>query len=665
MPRRPRRDARGRPAPAAAPASAGAGAEWRPATPRIALALALLLACVAFSPALRAPFQFDDLDTIPGNASIRRLWPPSVALHPPPDIATTGRPVVNYTFALNYAFNEWLGIDQVANADDPAATTSYRFVNLALHLWCALLLFGIVRRTLRSPPLAAWAASADGIAAVAAALWVLHPLQTEAVDYVTQRTELIVSACYLATLYSAIRGWGAAAARARRGWFAAALVASLVGMASKEVMITAPLVVALYGLAFEVHAWSPAPASARERRGFLAALAATAAVSIYYIVAGSRAETVGFQLGVPWYRYLYSQAWAVAHYLRLAFWPVGLTIDYGQEPVGGLRGVPGTIVLTGLLVAIVVAWRRSRPLSFAGAAFFLLLAPSSSVVPIRTEIAAERRFYLALAVVIVVACLGVVQLRRWMSRREAADAMRRRAAAVGRQWWLVPAACLLLAGATYRRSARYADPVALWRDAVARVPGNARAYHNLARALLHEEPPHVDEAESELRRAIAVDSSYLPAWPNLAAVLRAQGNVAEARRLLEHAVGADSNYVAALEGLGYLLVGVGENAAAVAPLERLAARYPSDEGLIALATAYGSLGRSEAAIAALRRALQLNPGRPDAAGYLAAALTRRGMELNALGRPAEGRHLFEEALTVRPDFVPAREALGQPGPPPR
>src|SRR5581483_8310271 len=125
---------------------------------------------------------------------------------------------------------------------------------------------------------------------------------------------------------------------------------------------------------------------------------------------------------------------------------------------------------------------------------------------------------------------------RWMSRREATDAVQRLAGTIRRQWWLVPAVCTLLATATYRRSARFADPIALWREAVAEVPGNARAHHNLARALLHQDPPRVDEAEAELRRAIAVDSSYLPAWPNLAAVLRAQGKVAEARQLLERTV---------------------------------------------------------------------------------------------------------------------------------
>ena len=97
----------------------------------LALALATL---IAFSPALRAPFQFDDLDSIPGNASIRRLWPLSVPLNPPPDNAVTGRPVVNLTLALNYAINERLGVDQRPDSTDPDATFGYHLVNVLLHL---------------------------------------------------------------------------------------------------------------------------------------------------------------------------------------------------------------------------------------------------------------------------------------------------------------------------------------------------------------------------------------------------------------------------------------------------------------------------------------------------------------------------------------------------
>ena len=118
----------------------------------------------------------------------------------------------------------------------------------------------------------------------------------------------------------------------------------------------------------------------------------------------ARARSVGFHLGLPWYEYLYSQAWAIAHYLRLFIWPDQLTLDYGSAPIRGLGGVPGFILLFVFGVVTVAAWTRANRwgwVAFLGTLFFFLLAPSSSFVPIATEIAAERRIYLALAAVIV------------------------------------------------------------------------------------------------------------------------------------------------------------------------------------------------------------------------------------------------------------------------
>src|SRR5713101_2494123 len=112
----------------------------------IALVIATLL---AYSAALEAPFQFDDFSSIPENATIARLWPPSVALRPPPQIAVSGRPVVNYSLAFNHAANDWLGVDQRPDPDGRHKTVGYHVVSIALHVACGLLLFGILRRTLR------------------------------------------------------------------------------------------------------------------------------------------------------------------------------------------------------------------------------------------------------------------------------------------------------------------------------------------------------------------------------------------------------------------------------------------------------------------------------------------------------------------------------------
>src|ERR1043166_8221577 len=122
-----------------------------PSPVRAWVVIAIIAAtCLAYSPALEAPFQLDDVASISDNVTIRRLWPPSIALRPPPGgAAVSGRPVANLSLALNYALNERLGVDQRPDPDGRHKTVGYHVANLLLHLACGALLFGIVRRTLR------------------------------------------------------------------------------------------------------------------------------------------------------------------------------------------------------------------------------------------------------------------------------------------------------------------------------------------------------------------------------------------------------------------------------------------------------------------------------------------------------------------------------------
>jgi tetratricopeptide (TPR) repeat protein len=587
----------------------------------VAMAIAVVVATVAaYAPALRAPFQFDDVPGIVDNRSIRTLWPPSVALSPPAATSVSGRPVVNYSLAVNYAVNEALGVDQRADPDGPNKTVGYHIVNIALHLLCGVLLFGILRRTIRAQRFAEdLAHRADAVAGIIAALWLIHPLQSEAVDYIIQRTELFVSACYLGTLYASIRAWDAETKQARARWVVASVLTCLLGMGSKEVMITAPLLVVLYDRAFRFSSWSELLRSDSSRRWLYLLLFATSAWSVSLIAAGTR-STAGFNLGITWYEYFYTQLWAITHYVRLAFWPGALTIDYGQDAVTGLRGVPGAALLAAFGIATLVA--------FLGAWFFLILAPSSSVVPIRTEIAAERRFYLPLIAVITLAVFGVDALRRHVAQRY--PNVRRLLINPGPELFLTLVGLALFV-TTFRRSAEYTDLEALWRDAVAVVPGNARAYDHLAAALTEQRPPRYEEADSLFRRAIALDSTYMPAWTNLAAIDVKRGRLADAQALLERVLKINPSYVHAEEMLGETLSRAGKPTSAIERLEHVVASFPDDESLVALGVAYAEAGRAGDALSTFQRALSINPSRADAAGYVGSILLDQGHLPEAIG----------------------------------
>src|SRR5947207_9031149 len=148
-------------------------------------AIIVIAGAVVYANALSGPFVLDDQDTILLNEQIRQLWPPSVVLFPALELPVAGRPVVNVSFALNYAVG---GLD----------VRGYHLVNIVIHIACALVLFGIVRRTLNLPSLRArFGSRATDLAFAVALVWLVHPLLTDAVDYLTQRTELMVGLCYL------------------------------------------------------------------------------------------------------------------------------------------------------------------------------------------------------------------------------------------------------------------------------------------------------------------------------------------------------------------------------------------------------------------------------------------------------------------------------------
>ncbi|MDB4873695.1 MAG: hypothetical protein JWM41_141 [Gemmatimonadetes bacterium] len=612
------------------------------------LALFLTLAYLAFGPALKAPFDFDDGPAIASNTTIRTLWPPSALLHTPAlGTAASGRPIANYSFALNYALNRSLGIAQSPDAVAPEQTVGYHAVNIALHVLAALLLFAVIRLTMRLGAIPeSWRDAADRVALVSALVWLVHPIQTEAVDYVSQRTELLVSVCYLATLYAAIRAWDEPARTLK--WSVLAVTFSLVGMGSKEVMITAPIMVILYDRAFLTSSWTEGWRH-RARRWLYVALLATAAWSVALVVSGARAQTAGFGAGMSWYRYFYSQAWAISHYLRLAVWPSGLSFDYGRDPVNGLIGVPGLLLLTAAGIATIVAWRHAawRWLGFLGAWFFLLLAPSSSIVPIRTEIAAERRIYLALAAVIVLAVVGA----EWLRRRATGATTVARNPGAGRRYVALAGLVVLLASltaASHRRSSMYLDLDALWRDAIERYPLNARAYDNLAAVRMRENPPRLSSADSLLRRAMAVDPAYAPARIRSAAIAMEQHRLRDAEDLLGQALRLHPADSAATDKMGKVQLALGRPDRALPYVRQIAALSPGGESLTTLGLDLLLLRQIDSAIVQLKRAAALDSTRIDTRRYLGAALVEQE-------RGAEAIPYLERAVRLEP--APAVIAL--------
>jgi hypothetical protein len=438
----------------------------------VAFAIVAAIAA-AYANVLHGPFIFDDGNAIVENEHIRSIWPLSQSMTAPPQSVLVGRPLVCLSLALNYRFGQL----------DPLG---YHLFNILTHMACALLLFAVIRLTLLIPqrhrqwtdPAATWFAGA------AALIWALHPLQTEAVSYVTQRTETMMSACLLLMLYALART--AESARNFR-WKVLAVAACAAGMGCKEIMVVAPLLAILYGWVFLPRRLGKAA------YGSVMATWLILPLELWNADMDSKSG-YGIKYVLPM-DYLKTQAGVIVHYLRLAFWPSGQTIDYFDWPlVHGIAPaiLPGLFLLALLLFSAVACLHRSW-LGFLGAWFFLILGPTSSFLPNFTEIAAERRMYLPLASVVLVTLAVLWRLVPAAAARAA----------------LAAALAATLGGLTIARNALYRSPVAIWSDAVAERPNNPRAHFFLARAYgdLHD----WEKMRQENEIALKLSPNFQPA----------------------------------------------------------------------------------------------------------------------------------------------------------
>ncbi|MHC4469746.1 MAG: tetratricopeptide repeat protein [Planctomycetota bacterium] len=576
-----------------------------------AVALIVLAALVAYHNSFRVPFLLDDGSSILRNPTIRSLGPG--ALSPPPGgLTVSGRPFLNLTLAVNFA---------VGGTD----VEGYHVVNLAIHVLAALVLFGIVRRTCTLPDAPRGrAAAAEKLALAVSLLWVVHPLQTASVTYVVQRSEALAGLLYLLTLYSMIRG---ATGERTAGWFAAAVGACLLGMATKEMMVTAPVVVLLYDRTF----LSGSFRSALRRRSWLyAGLSATWCL-LAWLVASSvgRGATAGFDTGVSPWAYAVTQLVAVARYLRLSLWPDALTFDYGGTLARtAAEIIPAAVVVAAVLAAIVLTIGRRPTIGFLGVAFLVLLAPSSSVVPVATQAIAEHRMYLPLAA--LAALVVAVGHELFKGQRTPATIA-------------VVMLTVALGLRTVARNEDYASGLSIWRDTVAKRPENVRALNNLSAALMRE-GLH-GEAKGHLEAALRLAPGSAEAHANLGEVMTSLGYpdraMAHCREALQLGAGRPEVHY----GVGNAMSLQGRFEEAVGQYERaISINRTFPDAHANLGSAKQGMGRFAEAATHYREALRLAPGHREAANGLAwllatcpVASLRNGREAVELAIRAAGR----------------------------
>lgn len=579
------------------------------------LALATLL---AYANALRVPMQFDDKVSLTENPSILKLWPLSVPLSPPKGWGFTveGRPLLNLSLALNYA---WGGFDM----------RGYHAVNVIIHLLAGLTLFGVLRRTLSTPVLRAkFGAQATSLATIGAVFWTLHPVNVESVTYIVQRAESLSGLFLLFTLYAFIRATDGPTLRI--SWTILALLACLCGMAVKEVMVVAPVLLALYDRTFLAGGFRKAWTA--HGKLHLALFATWILLACLVLGAGSRGGTFALNDPQAWWRYSLTQWIALARYLRLAVWPHPLIFDYGTFWVSGMKALPYAIVVLSVAGATIWGLFKSPVFGFLGAWFFISLAPSSAL-PGTIQMVVEHRMYLPLVaftgLVIALATLASERLRLVLAL----------GLAVG------------FGIAVHVRNNDYRTEVALWTDTVEKIPTNARALANLGSALLSA--GRVEEAEVRLQQAKRLDPINPELRYSLGLSAIAQHRYEDAVRELGEAVRIKPKLSPALFHQAKAYLALGRRDEAITALRRAVEIRPLfAEAHLDLGVQLAEKGERDAAIIQYLTALEIRPNYAEAAIDLGALLLRSG-------RPDLAVENFQKALKVDNSLAAAHYNLAQ------
>ncbi len=646
----------------------------------------------AYLNSVHGAFVWDDINSIVQNPLIRHF---STVFDRPVAVNTTsGRPLVGLSLALNYALG---GLNPLG----------YHLFNVLVHAAAALALFGFVRRLARLPR---WGGRyefhATGLALAVAAVWALHPLQTEAVSYVIQRSESLMGLCYLLTLYCFIRAAGGTAGpwttgprttrpcadgsqsvsaevesvgpqgRAVRGlwsrgpvfWYAGSVLACAVGMTAKEVMVSAPVMVLLFDRTFLAGSFRRALAS---KKWFYGALFATWLI-LFWLVASlgfnRGGSTGGFSERAPWLAYWLTQFPAIATYLKLTFFPHPLIFQYGPFWLpDAAAALPTALVVVPLVGLTVVALWRWPAIGFFGFWFFSVLAVTS-IVPGISDMIVEHRMYLALAPLWILVAAG---LHRW----------RPRVAVFG-----LGIAAVAFGAVTVARNRVYRGPIPLWTDNIAKRPNNALTRYNFAVALqragrdadaqaqleaavklrpdfaeaqynlallLAKLPGHADQAIAHYQAAIRIDPRQPRPHINLAVLLHQRGEDVEACRQLQLAVECDPSNRAIWLDWVRALVGLHRPADAIDACASLVRAHPGfAAGQAELGFLLASSQRPAEAIPHLEAAIRLDPTQTAARFYLGSVLVGLGERL------PEAVALLQEVVRQQPDAARIRFNLG-------
>ncbi len=488
-------------------------------------ALLVIVGVVAYSNSFSGPFIFDDVPNIVENPNIRQLWPLTTSMAAPVKSGLAGRPILSFSFALNYAFGEY-------------RVWGYHLVNLTIHIFAALTLYGIIRRTLLTNRLKeTFGRYSAALACITAAIWLIHPIQTESVTYIVQRAESLMGLFYLLTVYTAIRSMQP---KHSVFWPILSVVFCSLGMTTKEVMVTAPVMVLFYDRTFVARSFSSA---LKKRWPFYLALAATWGVLALMMASGHPSDTIGFSIEITPLDYATNQLIAIAKYIKLSFWPARLCLYYSWPVIRVWNMIlPSMLLIAAIAAAALWGFLKNRTWSYPLVWFFTILAPSSSFVPI-ADLIFEHRVYLSLAGLVALAVMAGFLLLRRVSK----PAILSRPAV-----WLglciAAAVVFALTTRTIYRNRDYQSILSIWQSVVKAMPTSYKGYNNLGNE--YKKQGELQQAINCFLKALNIYPGYTNARLNLGNTFKTQGQLGKSSYHYRQILQKDPNHIEANFNLG-------------------------------------------------------------------------------------------------------------------
>ena len=551
----------------------------------------LLIGFVLYAHTLSSSFHFDDWHVIVNNPAIRdpgnlkAIW----------SVFNT-RFVAGLTYAFNYALGRlnpfW-----------------YHLFNIISHILSSLLVHSLILLTFQTPRMKgnSLVVRKRPVAFFAALLFLVHPLQTQAVNYLWQRTASLAAFFYLCAMTSYVR---TRLARTSSWGYLIAFFAAFLGLLTKETTGTLPVMLLLYEFCF-FESWKE---NGRRRLLFLLPFLVTPCmIPILLRNAGPNLLSLlrheGSDYAMSHREYLWTEFNVMRTYLRLLWFPVRQNVDY-DYPIAHRFFEPGTVLSFLLLAAIglvsLKTFRRQPLLSFGILWFFLTLSVESSFIRLR-DVIFEHRLYLPMAGFAIFLPTALTLLLK------------------DRRKFIALSLVILLTFsiATYRRNSIWKDEITLWQDTVRKSPGKARAHFALGVA--YGEKRDLDKAIASYEKALQLNPAYVEAYNNLGAAYGSRGDYQRAIKEFRKSLQMDPGYEEARTHLkrAYDLAGLNQ----------------------------GIEGNYNKAIAYFEKSLRLKSDAPEVYCNLGTTHARKGDFDKAI-------RSYEKAIALKPTYIEAHVNLG-------